>query len=363
MMKASFTEVFETRELTVDATTPRPHSSTTITGVAEDGTFEREKPVGMPGTDDPEATSKFVSINHQIDSDYQGVVEFVAHSDDVHFQVPSAKQIQTEQISEEFHLDNVEERTFVAVEDGEAVELTEEEVREHFGVDVEDDEDDDHDQEPTETADDGGELLADGGQVDLDDEWEERAEELHESGGIPKRRAKAAALRERGLVYREIAEELGDTSKASVSEMLSNVETDIEQAEWLVENKPDLSPGKSKALSRDAAFDALWDGKVLRVHQFVATDAEHRVVLDERGNQVMDKDRADLIYVGDSEHVDDPVTRHARFKKEDGEWTEVFDKEGGGGPIDAVIKNNTVHIDDSDDVPVDVVDEPRKSEQ
>jgi len=71
-------------------------------------------------------------------------------------------------------------------------------------------------------------------------DWQERARQLHERGGIPKRRAKVAALREQGMVYAEIVDELGDTSVPSVSEMLSNVEQDIEQAEWLVENGPEL---------------------------------------------------------------------------------------------------------------------------
>jgi len=154
-MEADFTEVFGTRELSIDATTARAHSSALITDVNDDGTFEREKPLAAPGTDDPKATSKFASFTHQIDSEYEGVAEVIAHTGDVFVQSGG------ELVSEEFHTDNVDERTFVAIVDGEAVELTEEDVFEHFGVEQTDEEDDDD--EP--------ELVTDGGQPTVDEEF------------------------------------------------------------------------------------------------------------------------------------------------------------------------------------------------
>lgn len=72
-------------------------------------------------------------------------------------------------------------------------------------------------------------------------DWMARADELQEKGGVPKRRAEVVALREQGLTYSEISEELGGIASSNISEYLSLYrEQDLAGAQWLVEHAPEL---------------------------------------------------------------------------------------------------------------------------
>lgn len=71
--------------------------------------------------------------------------------------------------------------------------------------------------------------------------WRERAAELHDRGGVPKRRAQAVALREQGLTYRAIADELDVDHHSG---MRTQVEAYLDQrdaAQWLLEHGPEES--------------------------------------------------------------------------------------------------------------------------
>lgn len=69
------------------------------------------------------------------------------------------------------------------------------------------------------------------------DNWQERADELNERGGVPPRRAQVVALKEAGLRQREIAERLGLT-EGSVSGHVSSYEDQREQSKWLLREAP-----------------------------------------------------------------------------------------------------------------------------
>lgn len=75
------------------------------------------------------------------------------------------------------------------------------------------------------------------------DEWQQRADELHEHGGVPEQRAKVVALRERGDTYGEIAATLGfgsnDDDRSQVKRHLDSYQEQRDDAGWLVENGPD----------------------------------------------------------------------------------------------------------------------------
>lgn len=71
-----------------------------------------------------------------------------------------------------------------------------------------------------------------------DADWEARADELHDRGGLPPTRAKVIALRERGLTYNEIGAEL-DITRGTISEHVSAYRDDRDAARWLLEHGPD----------------------------------------------------------------------------------------------------------------------------
>ena len=74
-------------------------------------------------------------------------------------------------------------------------------------------------------------------------DWRERSAQLHEHG-VPEQRANVVALRERGQTYNEIASQLGfgsdDTDRSQVKYHLDAYQDQREDAEWLIENGPDL---------------------------------------------------------------------------------------------------------------------------
>lgn len=69
--------------------------------------------------------------------------------------------------------------------------------------------------------------------------WQERADKLHEDGGVPERRAQVVALREQGRTYSEICDELGINHTSNISRHLDIYREQLEQARWVVENGPD----------------------------------------------------------------------------------------------------------------------------
>ena len=93
---------------------------------------------------------------------------------------------------------------------------------------------------------------------------------------------------------------------------------------------------------RDKVTDAMNNGKVMRFHQFVKVPVE----LDDDGNQELDEDIVDYLYRGGE------FPRHARFKREDGEPVELFDKVTTGMDVDKAVDNHTVYFEDAEDTPV-----------
>lgn len=65
------------------------------------------------------------------------------------------------------------------------------------------------------------------------DEWEERARELHEKGGLSEQRARIAALLERGYSHSEIASMLGLSSRGSVYNQVREVRETLRESQWL----------------------------------------------------------------------------------------------------------------------------------
>lgn len=109
---------------------------------------------------------------------------------------------------------------------------------------------------------------------------------------------------------------------------------------------------------RDKAKDAMRSGKVLRVHKHVATQ-NGSVVLGDDGDPKMDEDVAEFLYVGEAENYDSAVDRHAKYRREDGEWVEVFDQVATGQKINDLVSNNLTYFDDPEDAPVSPVEDDR----
>lgn len=68
--------------------------------------------------------------------------------------------------------------------------------------------------------------------------WQARADELHEKGGVPPRRAEAVALRERGETYEAIADRLGLSGRGSAYEHVSKYRDRRERVQWLSDHGP-----------------------------------------------------------------------------------------------------------------------------
>jgi len=194
MMEANFTEVLATRELEIEATTERPHSVAKIAGANDDGTLERSALAGLPNGRRVE----------QVGSDYSDVFELVAHAGDNQFE-ESETGLGFERISTERHTENVEERTFITVEDGEAVEITEEDVFAAFGVELEDDDDDDEE-----------ELVTDGGEPTVDEEFSDSDIEtaIDDNGSV----ADVEEVREVLRMFQESVEEVWGLHMDTVEE-------------------------------------------------------------------------------------------------------------------------------------------------
>lgn len=67
--------------------------------------------------------------------------------------------------------------------------------------------------------------------------WQGRAAELHNSGGVPDRRAEVVALRENGLTHAAIADEI-DISRSVVTNHLRAYAESLDKARWLLEHGP-----------------------------------------------------------------------------------------------------------------------------
>jgi len=94
---------------------------------------------------------------------------------------------------------------------------------------------------------------------------------------------------------------------------------------------------------RNKVTDAMNSGKVMRFHQFVKTPVE----LDDEGTQELDGDVVDFFYRGGE------FPRHARFRRDDGDLVEVFDKTTTGQAIDTAVADHTIHFEDPADTPVE----------
>jgi len=70
-------------------------------------------------------------------------------------------------------------------------------------------------------------------------DWRQRADELHEKGGVPERRAEIVALREQGRTYQEIVDATEINYTSNVSQHLDAYREQLDEARWLVENAPD----------------------------------------------------------------------------------------------------------------------------
>lgn len=68
-------------------------------------------------------------------------------------------------------------------------------------------------------------------------DWQQRAVELREHD-VPKRRAQVVALREQGLIYQDIADELG-LDRSGISQHLDAYREQLAAAHWLTEHAPD----------------------------------------------------------------------------------------------------------------------------
>jgi len=73
------------------------------------------------------------------------------------------------------------------------------------------------------------------------EDWRELADELHERGGVPERRAEVVALVATGHSYSETAAELGLNSRPNVAQHVKRYrEEDVPAAEWLAEHGPEI---------------------------------------------------------------------------------------------------------------------------
>ena len=71
-------------------------------------------------------------------------------------------------------------------------------------------------------------------------DWEARAAELRERGGVPRRQAEVVALIEAGLTHREVKEELGLETRSEVSTHVARYRDNHDAAKWLVEHGADI---------------------------------------------------------------------------------------------------------------------------
>lgn len=71
-------------------------------------------------------------------------------------------------------------------------------------------------------------------------DWEARARDLHEKGGVPTQRAKVIALIEAGCSHSQVGEILG-LSRGSIGGRVATYrQEDLAEARWLAENGPDV---------------------------------------------------------------------------------------------------------------------------
>jgi hypothetical protein len=70
--------------------------------------------------------------------------------------------------------------------------------------------------------------------------WEELAAELEEKGDVPEMRAKAVALVDAGLLYREVAEKLGLSDRREVGTHVDRYRGEKTEGEWLANHGPEL---------------------------------------------------------------------------------------------------------------------------
>lgn len=70
--------------------------------------------------------------------------------------------------------------------------------------------------------------------------WQARADELHEQGGVPAVRAQVVALRETGMTYARIADELDQSDRTEVGWHIRQYRDEREAAEWLLSNGPEV---------------------------------------------------------------------------------------------------------------------------
>lgn len=70
--------------------------------------------------------------------------------------------------------------------------------------------------------------------------WEDRAAELQEKGGVPKRQAEAVALLEEGCTHQEVTDELGLEKRSEVSTHVRRYRDNRGEVEWLASFGPDI---------------------------------------------------------------------------------------------------------------------------
>jgi len=70
--------------------------------------------------------------------------------------------------------------------------------------------------------------------------WEERAEELHEKGGVAQKQAKVVALIETGRTHQEVKDELGLDKRSEVSTHVRRYRDNRDEIEWLANFGPDI---------------------------------------------------------------------------------------------------------------------------
>lgn len=75
--------------------------------------------------------------------------------------------------------------------------------------------------------------------ADTQPDWQARADELHERGGIPERRAEIVALTEAGRTHQQIADVI-DWNRSGIWKEIDAYRDQRDEADWLLENAPDL---------------------------------------------------------------------------------------------------------------------------
>ena len=70
-------------------------------------------------------------------------------------------------------------------------------------------------------------------------DWQARADELHEEGDVPARRAQVVVLIADGLTHAEAAETLG-IPRANIAKHVRWYRAERDDAEWLAANGPDI---------------------------------------------------------------------------------------------------------------------------